>query len=112
MMPKGNTVTKPKADWIIRLPILRNPAWEHTLRIQDVFHADELTLAERRDEIVRRIRRGKFWDAEDDELVGIVDELAELDLHDNDGQAEDEFNAVWDLFYDWADAHHVWVKIF
>jgi hypothetical protein len=74
--------------------------WRKKLDVSDVFRGDA-PFAERRDEMVRRVRALDPHD-NDGELQDIADELA-------DAQDGDEWDGPWDLFYDWADATGVWV---
>lgn len=77
--------------------------WKHKLDLRDIFHSEAHTFTNRRDIIVSRIQRAKFWDEDDVELVDICEELSATE--DND-----EFNGTWSVFYDWADANRVWVS--
>jgi hypothetical protein len=80
--------------------------WNHKLQLGDVFHNEALTIEQKRNEIVHRIKVSNFYDEENDgELWEIVDELSGV-------QDVDEFDAVWDRFYDWADYARVWVETF
>lgn len=79
---------------------MRKPGWKHTLNLKDIFHNDEVSATDRQAIIVDRIKRSKFWDENDLELVEIVDELAEAEVGDE---------GPWDGFYDWADQNRVWV---
>lgn len=82
------------------------PEWSYKLQLGDVFHNEDMALAEIRDVVVARIKRAPFYDENHDgELTEIVDELAEV-------EDVDEFDAVWDRFYDWADFNRVWVETF
>lgn len=81
------------------------PIWNHTLQLADIFHDDDLTLEQKRDEIVRRIKASPFWDEDDTTLTDVVHLLELTDC-------VEEFDAVWDEFYDWADAARVWVATF
>lgn len=79
--------------------------WDYTLRLGDMFHDENMSFEQRRDEIVRRIRASRFWDEDDGELVTTVSDLsAAWDV--------DEFDQFWDKFYDWADWNRVWVETF
>lgn len=84
------------------MPINR---WDHRLNLADVFHNDDLTFEAKRDEIVHRIKAARFYRDDDWTLWSVVDELA-------DTTDTDDFDNVWDAFYDWADAHRVWVETF
>lgn len=72
--------------------------WAKRLDVSDAFRSDA-PWADRRDEMVRRVRALNSYDTD---LQDIADELAEA----ADG---DEWDAPWDDFYDWADDHSVWV---
>ena len=76
--------------------------WEHNLLIADVFHDEARSFEERRDLIVKRILASRFWDAEDEDLVTIVEDLGKA-------PDEDRFDEFWDEFYNWCDEHAVWV---
>lgn len=79
--------------------------WEYTLRLGDIFHNEDMSFEQKRDEIVRRIKAAGFWDEDDYDLGEAVELLAE---------AEDvrDFDVYWDQFYDWADDNRVWVDTF
>lgn len=76
--------------------------WHSSIDLGYVFHDNDLSFTERRDTIVQRISTASFYDADDLQLADIVYELS---------QAEDaeEFDFLWDEFYDWADVNGVWV---
>lgn len=79
--------------------------WLLTVNLADVFRNEELTFEERRDAIVQRIR-ASGWITEDDySLDNLVEELG-------DAEDTDEFDAVWDVLYDHADADRVWIATF
>jgi hypothetical protein len=81
-------------------------AWDHELRLGDVFHNEEMTFEDRRDAIVARIRKARWYDEDDIALWEAVDGLA-------NAEDTDEFDAWWDAFYDWCDAgKRVWVETF
>ena len=64
-----------------------------------------MSFAERRAEVVRRIKASRFWDADDYDLEGIVADL-------QDSEETHGFDAAWDEFYNWADENRVWVQTF
>ena len=93
------------------------PSWEGRLNLTDVFHNDALTLTQKRDAIVARIKHlaaykraadivvnhmdsDDYWDAES--IVELVDEMAVV-------ETVKDFDAVWDAFYDWADEARIWI---
>lgn len=97
-----------RADMFLLAPRRRTagkPVWEHTIDLSDVFHNDQLTFEQRRDEIVRRLRAHR-WVADRDEfddLVEIVDNLA-------DAADTEEFDGWWSDLYDHADYDRVWIE--
>ncbi len=82
------------------------PVWDRKLNVSDVFRNDAMTVPERRDAIVDRIRRSGWLDGR-----GCFDDLVEL-VNDHLAYAEDadEFDAIWDDIYDHADADRVWIE--
>lgn len=77
--------------------------WKHKLDLCDIFHSEAHGFTNRRDIIVARVQRAKFWDEDDDELTALTEELAEA-------EDSDQFNSAWDALYDWFDANRVWVS--
>jgi hypothetical protein len=80
-------------------------AWNEKVRLGDIFHDEELPFEQVRDEIVRRIKRTRWYGDDDtasNDLYYLVEELE--DAHD-----PDEFDQVWDQIYDLADADRVWI---
>lgn len=80
-------------------------AWQSVLQLKDVFHDEDRTFIERRDLIVTRIKAQDWYDEDDMDLEWVVEELAAA-------PTEEEFDAYWNDFYDWADTHLVWVETF
>ena len=80
------------------------PSWAHHINLADVFHNDDPTFEEKRDAIVRRIRATMWFKGchQDDDLVYLVEELAET-------EDSTSFDDLWDDFYDIADADRVWI---
>jgi hypothetical protein len=79
--------------------------WNEKIELADVFHNDDLSFTERRDIIVARIKRSRWYhqaDIDNGDLLDIVDALADSDT-------EDEFDGSWDELYDLADEDRVWV---
>lgn len=64
----------------------------------------------RRDEITRRIRMrwfylgAKVFENEEGGLVELVNDMAAA-------ETPDEFDDLWNRFYDWCDEHRVLVKV-
>jgi hypothetical protein len=78
--------------------------WDHKLNVSDVFNNDDLTMEQKRDKIVARIKASAFYKPDDYELDEIVDELSQVD-------DEDYFDLVWNAFYDWCDIDkRVWIE--
>ena len=81
-----------------------NKRWDYKLDVSDVFHNDNLTLEQKRDLIIARIKSSAFWTPADYELDEILDELSQVD-------DADYFDLVWNAFYDWCDVgKRVWVE--
>ena len=83
------------------------PIWDKHIRLGDIFYDDSISFADKRDQIVSRIRASGWLDGRDefDELVETVNEgLA-------GAEDEDEFDAAWDVVYDFADIERVWIGI-
>jgi hypothetical protein len=78
------------------------PEWRHTLELTDVW-SEEMDLTAKRDVIVERITKLPPY-RQDIVLQDIVDDLRLV-------ETEDDFNDVWDYFYDWADSKRVWVNL-
>lgn len=83
--------------------------WKHKLDVSDVFHNDEMTLIEKRDAVVARLKVGPWVPTEDedpsDEFILLIEELAEV-------EDEQSFNEVWAAVYDWADeGHRLWLNV-
>lgn len=78
--------------------------WKHHIDLHDIWQDETPDFKARRDAIVTRIKASTAWDEDDERLVLLVDELGDCDH-------EDEFDWVWDEFYDWADEKRVWVEL-
>ena len=77
--------------------------WQHKIRLADVFHDEDRTFLERRDAIVLRCKtqlRRIYSESED--LQYLLEELSET-------EDEDQFDEIWNDFYDWCDDNQVWV---
>jgi hypothetical protein len=79
--------------------------WKWTLDLEDVFHNEEMTYEQRRDEIVRRIKAGAWYVEDDFDLVDLTDQL-------EFAEEQDHFNDYWNDFYNWADDARLWIKTF
>lgn len=88
------------------------PTWLHKLELSDVFHDDDKSFEDKRDAIVERITSSSWYQdrmessiilKEKDVLLGIVEDLIFASDYD-------EFDDVWNDFYDWCDAKRVWVE--
>lgn len=77
--------------------------WAHRLRLKDVFRNEEMTFEKRRDAIVQRIKASSWYTDDEYDLINTVEELEEA-------SDADQFDEVWNYFYDWADVNRVWVE--
>lgn len=80
------------------------PVWAHTIDLRDVFHNADMSLEQRRDAIVARLRAHRWLKGRNvfDQLVEAVQNLAYAD------DAE-EFNGWWDEICDLANIDRVWL---
>lgn len=91
--------------------------WSGSFSVADIFHDDDMPMVDKITEVVRRIKAAPFFDTEDDELVEIVEEMEWIAEGANQrssyDELADEFDCVWDGFYDWCDLNgRVWVETF
>lgn len=79
------------------------PQWTYTIRLGDVWRNPTMTFEERRDKIVARLQASR-WLREADSCVihNLVEELG-------GAPDADEFDAVWDVIYDEANADRAWI---
>lgn len=76
--------------------------WLKQVDLKDVFHDDEMPFEEKRDIIVRRLKKAFLGHEEANEIL--------LDLATADDV--DEFDEYWDALYDIADRERVWISTF
>ena len=92
--------------------------WKYTLEISDIWkkrRAKEITIQELCKEIFARGQILKNQMKEyDPELEDLLDEILLISENTESDEQEliEEFDSVWDSFYDWADHTRVWVNIF
>lgn len=82
-----------------------SPQWSIRVELGDVFHDDDMPWAEKRSRICARIEAATSRCMPDWDLEEIIEEI-------HASQNPDEFDLVWDRFYDWADRNRVWVDPF
>lgn len=82
--------------------------WKHKLNLTDVFHNDEVTLTDKTNTIIRRIKKAPWYEEANynEELEEILEELNDA-AEDNDLH---QWDSAWAAFYDIADADRIWVK--
>lgn len=78
------------------------PTWNHKIELGDVFHT-EMSWSEKRQAIVTRIVDSTAFCLPDWDLEEIVDEIRA-------SEDANEFDMVWNRFYDWADRNRFWVS--
>lgn len=76
--------------------------WKSTIHIGDVFHNDDLSLIQKRDAIVSRIKVTNWYKAK----VDVQDEVESL----SDVEDEDEFDYIWGNIYNLADRDRIWIE--
>lgn len=80
------------------------PAWRYTVDVSHVFHDDDKSFEEKRDEIVATLRRSTWVKAHGNGTLGpLIDVLAET-------QDTEEFDEHWDQVYDMADIQRAWIQ--
>jgi hypothetical protein len=80
--------------------------WDLTLDVSVWFGNEEMSFEQRRDAIVRKIRKSS-WPKHNEDVDELLDELSEV-------ETEEAFNKVWDDLYDIADldsGYRVWIKV-
>ncbi len=84
--------------------------WKHNFDIKEEWKNAEdrnISVNQFSKNLGTRIVQSPFYNREDNELMDIVDEFFSL------GDATwDDFDVVWDQFYNWADRNSVWVRTF
>lgn len=80
--------------------------WNYTLHLSDIWNDDEMLFQSKRDEIVRRIKTSRFYDLE---WTRELEDAVEC-LQDSCGPGEWDY--AFEMFYDYADTHRVWVDTF
>lgn len=80
------------------------PLWDETVDLSDVFHNDDMTFLQIRDEVVRRLMLSNWYRSAEDcsKLRDIVGGLAEVG-------DEADFDSLWSDLYDLADYDRVWI---
>lgn len=84
--------------------------WKYKLDLkEDWQRADrkEITAKELADIVIDKITSSAFYSEQDDELQYIIEEFQGLGANDS----FDDFDVVWDQFYNWADDNRVWIAI-
>ena len=88
---------------------MQHKRWEHTLDVSEDFYTgnDDRALETAMFRVAERVER---WQNAmfplDSDLEAIADDLVNA-AYDDD---IDWFNELWDMLYDWADGHRVWIK--
>ncbi len=84
--------------------------WKHKFDLKEDWQRakrKEITAKELADIIINKIVNSTFYSNNDDELQDIINELKGMGADDS----FDDFDVIWDQFYDWADENKVWVVI-
>lgn len=89
--------------------------WKYKLNIADVWQKckeKEITIQELCKKIIERTNKLKIKD--DFEIEEILENLQYLseDTETDQNELVEEFDSIWNDFYDWADHKRVWVNIF
>lgn len=89
-----------------------SPHWRQTLRVADVWERAknrEISVQDLAKVVYDRSARLEAYHEEDEAgLEMIRDEF--LQLSEDEEADFDDFDVVWDDFYDWADHNRVWLQ--
>jgi len=84
--------------------------WNHKFNIKDDWQKAvnrEVSVADFSKLLANKISKSPFYNEEDIEIADIVLEFTHM------GESNwDDFDVVWDQFYDWADTNRVWIQTF
>jgi hypothetical protein len=80
------------------------PRWTYTIMLGDVWRDENLTFEKRRDVITDRLRSSTWVThaGPDSDLAVLVEDLAET-------PDVEEFDALWNELYDYADTDRAWI---
>ena len=84
--------------------------WKYKLNLKEDWQRaerKEITAKELANIVVDKIINSTFYSGLNDELQDIIDEFKGLGKDDS----FDDFDVIWDQFYDWADENKVRVAI-
>lgn len=81
--------------------------WKLNIDLKDIFHNDELSFEQIRDETVKRLKDSGWLGLAEDEYEEeqLFNLFEELELT----ETPDEFDEVWSYVYDEADDYRVWI---
>ena len=83
--------------------------WFHTLNIKEEWHQaknNEITVQQLSEIIVKKLKKIKIDSFEKDDLI-----MEFIEFSEDKSLDKDDFDDLWNEFYDWADSNRVWVKI-
>lgn len=83
--------------------------WIYTFDIKDDWrkaYNKEISAKKFAEVIVEKIKNAVFYSEKDNGLNDIIRDFQDLREHDD----FDDFDTVWDDFYNWADKNRVWVR--
>lgn len=87
--------------------------WAGKLDVSDVFRDDSTEVWAKAGVITDRIRKAAWFDEHDADLEDILFQLDALsvEVEGDLTEATDEFDTIWDEFYDWCDlVGRIWVR--
>lgn len=83
--------------------------WNYTLNIKEEWEQaknDEISVQELAKIIAEKTKKFKLEDFDKDDLIFELEEFSKDDSLD-----KDDFDELWNQYYDWADSRRVWVAI-
>lgn len=83
--------------------------WNYTLNIKEEWRQaknDEISVQELAKIIAAKTKKFKLEDFDKEDLIFEFEEFSKDDSLD-----KDDFDELWNQYYDWADSRRVWVVI-
>ena len=89
--------------------------WNHTFDIKEDWKKAskrEISVRDFSKLLAERIAKSSFFNDHDRELIYLITEFERFEYLDKTDATWEDFDRVWDLFYNWADENRVWIRTF
>ena len=89
------------------------PSWKERLDFSDFWWDETIPLRDRLQKVIEVIRASNWFKTNRKyDLESLIDEVAWLiEEEENDDYLVEEFDYLWDQFYDLADYDRIWFKL-